>query len=85
MQNRNRAARLPRIKLISVAVASCFASHLAFANPTAPAVVNGQVTFSQQGNPLTHTWQSRGTKTVSWTVQPTKGPSQSGVCQLEVS
>ena len=50
MRNRDRAARLPRIKLISVAVASCFASHLAFANPTGPTVVNGQVTFNQQGN-----------------------------------
>ena len=52
MQNRNRAARLPRIKLISVAVAFCFASHLAFANPTAPTVVNGQVSFAQYGHLL---------------------------------
>ena len=52
MRNRDRAARLPRIKLISAAVASCFACQLAFANPTGPTVVNGQVTFNQQGNLL---------------------------------
>ena len=52
MRNRQRAARLLRIKLISLAVASCFASHVAVANPTGPAVVNGQVTFNQQGNLL---------------------------------
>ena len=40
-----RAGRLPGIKLVSAAVASCFASQFALANPTGPIVVNGQVTF----------------------------------------
>jgi len=40
---------------------------------------------TQQGSPLTHTWQSRGTKTVTWSVIPTRGPSKGGVCQLEVN
>ncbi|MGH6690304.1 MAG: beta strand repeat-containing protein, partial [Gammaproteobacteria bacterium] len=52
MSNRHLAVRLPRIKLISAAVASCFVSHLALANPTGPTIVNGQVTFNQQGNLL---------------------------------
>jgi filamentous hemagglutinin family protein len=39
-------------KLISVAVASCFAAQLAFANPTAPTVVHGSAAFQQSGNLL---------------------------------
>jgi len=38
--------------LIALAVTSCFAAPPAFANPTGPAVANGQVTFHQQGNLL---------------------------------
>ena len=38
--------------LVSTAVVSCFMTGAAFANPTGPAVVNGQVTFHQQGNLL---------------------------------
>jgi filamentous hemagglutinin family protein len=51
---------------IAVAVASCFASGAALANPTGAAVVNGQVTINQAGNLLSITnspnsiinWQS---------------------------
>jgi filamentous hemagglutinin family protein len=52
MRNRKRAAARLRINVISAAVASCFAADLALANPTGPAVANGQVTFHQQGNLL---------------------------------
>ena len=52
MRNRDAAPAILQIRLISAAVASCFASTLALANPTGPAVVNGQVTFHQQGNLL---------------------------------
>jgi hypothetical protein len=40
---------------------------------------------TQHGNPTTHTFQSRGTKTVKFTVVPTKGSSKSATCQLEVN
>jgi hypothetical protein len=36
--------------LISAALACCFSAHLAFAKPTGPTILNGQVTFQQQGN-----------------------------------
>ena len=39
-------------KLITVAVASCFAAGAALANPTAPTVANGTATFVQNGNLL---------------------------------
>jgi len=52
MRNRNQAATLLRYKLISAAVASCFAADLALANPTGPAVANGQVSIIQNGNLL---------------------------------
>ena len=39
-------------KLVYAAVASCFACENAYANPTGPAVVNGQVSISSQGNVL---------------------------------
>jgi len=41
-----------RPKLVSLAVASCFAASTALANPTAPTVVNGQVSVIQNGNLL---------------------------------
>jgi len=50
MRVRDRTARLPGIKLISAALACCFSAHLAFAKPTGPTILNGQVTFQQQGN-----------------------------------
>jgi hypothetical protein len=52
MKMRNRAAKLLRLKLISLAVASCFAAEPAFANPTGPVVANGQVSMIQNGNLL---------------------------------
>lgn len=66
MRKRNRAAMLLRLKLTSLAVASCFSADLAFANPTGPTVVNGTATFQQSGNLLQMTnspssiinWQS---------------------------
>ena len=39
-------------KLIAVAVAACFATDAALANPTGPAVVNGTASFQQAGNLL---------------------------------
>ncbi|MBI2509679.1 MAG: filamentous hemagglutinin N-terminal domain-containing protein [Betaproteobacteria bacterium] len=39
-------------KLITVAVASCFAAGAAFANPTNPTVVSGAATFLKNGNLL---------------------------------
>src|ERR1041384_5757699 len=65
MANRtHRTSLTPR--LISLAVASCFASGTAMANPTGATVVNGQVTINQAGNLLSITnspnsiinWQS---------------------------
>ncbi len=41
-----------RLNIVTAAVAACFASGGAFANPTGPAVANGQVMFHQQGNLL---------------------------------
>ena len=52
MRKRNRAAKLLRLNLISLAVASCFSADLAFANPTGPVVANGQVSIIQNGNLL---------------------------------
>jgi len=42
-------------RLLAAAVASCFASQLALANPTGPAVVHGSATFSTVGRTLTVT------------------------------
>lgn len=39
-------------RLIALAVASCFAAELAYANPTNPAIVNGSAIFHQSGNLL---------------------------------
>ena len=52
MGGRRREKKLWRVKLISLAVASCFAREAVYANPTGPTVVNGQVSFHQQGNLL---------------------------------
>jgi filamentous hemagglutinin family protein len=41
-----------RRKLVTVAVASCFAGEVAYANPLGAVVVNGQVSFSTSGNLL---------------------------------
>src|SRR5471032_2603960 len=41
-----------RLKLVTVAVASCFAAEIAHANPLGAVVVNGQVSFSSNGNLL---------------------------------
>ena len=38
--------------LLSAAVASCFITSVAFANPTGPAVVNGTVNFHRWGDLL---------------------------------
>ena len=37
-----------RRKLVTIAVASCFAAEAAYANPLGPTVVNGQVSFSSE-------------------------------------
>ncbi len=42
-------------KLLALAVASCFAGELAYANPTGPTVTRGQASFATQGNTLTVT------------------------------
>ncbi len=42
-------------KLLALAVASCFAGELAYANPAGPAVARGQASFATQGNTLTVT------------------------------
>ena len=55
-----------RRSLVYAAVLSCFAGEAAYANPTGPAVVNGQVSISRQGSVLNVTnspgsiinWQS---------------------------
>ncbi|MBI3936053.1 MAG: hypothetical protein HY323_03680, partial [Betaproteobacteria bacterium] len=47
-KTRQRARNLKR-KIISLAVVSCFAAELAYANPTGPSVVAGQVGFATQG------------------------------------
>ena len=62
----NRRKGAGHRKLLSLAVAACFAAEFACANPTAPVVVRGQASFATQGNKLTVTnspgaiinWQS---------------------------
>jgi hypothetical protein len=49
-RKRNRAAKLRRLKLISLAVASCFSAELAFADAAGPTVVNGTATFQQSSS-----------------------------------
>ena len=44
-----------RRKLLTLAVASCFAGELAYANPTGPSVAHGQASIATQGNVLTVT------------------------------
>ena len=69
MTSRARRAQRPQIKVLSLAVAACFSASVstsALANPNGFSVVNGQVTFSYNGNTLTITntpgsiinWQS---------------------------
>ena len=48
---KNRHSALQR-KLVSVAVAACFAGRFAYANPVGPTVVSGKATISSQGNVL---------------------------------
>ena len=50
-----RAGRTSRRRLLAIAGVLCLAGELAYANPTGPAVVNGQVGFSTAGNVLTVT------------------------------
>jgi filamentous hemagglutinin family protein len=44
-----------RHKTVAVAVAACFATQFAFANPVGPTVVNGQAVITTRGNQLTVT------------------------------
>jgi len=53
-----------RRRLLALAVASCFAGEVAYANPTGPVVARGNATFSTQGNVLTVT-NSPGT-IINW-------------------
>src|SRR5277367_1527222 len=48
----NRSRRIWRHKLVALAVASCFSTELAYANPIGPTVVNGQVSFGGGANQL---------------------------------
>src|SRR5688572_3415849 len=52
-----RTRPLLKAKAISLAVASCFSVSLpvAYANPTGPSVISGQVSFNAQGNTLSIT------------------------------
>lgn len=57
MQRRYRGSRgyWRQRTALAVAVAACFAGNFALANPTGPAVAQGQATFATQGNTLTVT------------------------------
>lgn len=61
---RNRFVPAWRRKLLTLAVASCFAGELAYANPTGPSVAQGQAAIATQGNVLTVT-NSPGT-VINW-------------------
>ena len=52
---RQRLVPAWRRKLLTLAVASCFAGELAYANPTGPSVAQGQASIATQGNVLTVT------------------------------
>jgi len=52
MRDHNRAAKLLRVTALSAAVASCFASSFALANPTGGTVVSGSATIVPMGNLL---------------------------------
>ena len=49
---RNRAARILQLRLISLAVASCFFAELGFANPIGSTVVNGTTALQPSSNLL---------------------------------
>ena len=46
---------------------------------------SGTYALVLHGSPQSHTWTSRGIKTIQLTVIPTSGPSKSTSCQLEVN
>ena len=48
---KNKNSALQR-KLVSVAVAACFAGRFAYANPVGPTVVSGKASISSYGNVL---------------------------------
>src|SRR5690242_6870429 len=52
MAKKNQGISGLRPTVVSLAVASCFSSNLALANPTGAQVVNGQVSMIQNGNVL---------------------------------
>ncbi len=54
MKKSNRVCRRSSIrrKVVTLAVASCFATDLAYANPNGAAVISGQVSFTNNGNLL---------------------------------
>jgi filamentous hemagglutinin family protein len=54
MKGNVRRYRIRRT-LVALAVAACFASEVAHANPVGPVVVNGQATFAQAGSVLSVT------------------------------
>ena len=55
MSETTRTQILARKRLLAVAIAGCFASAPAWANPTGPQVVNGTASFAQAGKLLTVT------------------------------
>src|SRR3989304_1842096 len=55
MPKNNSSPFFARKRLIVVAVATCFSTAPAWANPTAPQVVNGAASFNQAGKLLTVT------------------------------
>ncbi len=54
LHGRSRGTRWQH-KVLAIAVASCFAGDVALANPTGPAVAQGQASIATQGNTLTVT------------------------------
>ena len=55
MVNKSTTHFSARKRLIATAISACFASAPAWANPTAPQVVNGSASFNQAGKLLTVT------------------------------
>ncbi|MHB8668710.1 MAG: two-partner secretion domain-containing protein, partial [Burkholderiales bacterium] len=55
MPEKRNAAFSVRERLIAAAISACFSTASAWANPTAPQVVNGSASFNQTGNLLTVT------------------------------
>lgn len=84
MKKTTRRQHLRR-RLITAAVAACFISELAFANPVGPVVVSGQASFAQSGSTLAVTnsagaiinWQqfSIGAAEVTRFIQPSAASS----------